>query len=353
MVQWILPFRLWEFTPTFGQTPQPQRIWRILAREPTPSPYRCQWLQDRKQCCGDFFALTLTSTTVPDTCGQGFGSIDLSVSNGQSPYTYSWSNGETTEDLNNLLSGTYTVTVTDANGETATRMCIVQDIMLQLFTKAFAQDNHGCNGNFDGSAIAVPNPPNPDYTYLWSTGETTVTINSLPPGIYTVTVTLGTCITVASAIVDDLPTYPILSTSIIKTTCGLSNGSIDLTAHGPNTPFTYLWSNGETTEDLVDLLAGTYAVTVTGDNGCTAVSNVIVPNTNPPINLNGVVVSNTSCFSQNGSINLSTTPAGAYTYDWSTGDITEDLANLFTRHLHRHGKQRWYLHGHRHFRGVG
>ncbi len=93
-------------------------------------------------------------------------------------------------------------------------------------------------------------------------------------------------------------------------------------------PYTYLWSNGETTEDLVDLLAGTYTVTVTGDNSCTSTLAVNVNNTNPPINLNGVIVANTFCFPQNGSINLNVNPAGTYTYDWSTGDTTEDLANL-------------------------
>ncbi len=275
-----------------------------------------------------FFALTLSSTTESDTCSQGMGSVDLSVSGGVLPYTYVWSNGETAEDLNNVQAGIYSVTVTDANGETAIHTTIVHDNTLWFKVHLEVQPNHVCDGDHDGSVVAIPIPSNPACTFLWSTGATTDRIQFLAPGSYTVSVTLGTCVIVVTAQVNDVPIYPALSAITIKSTCDFSNGSIDLSVHGPYPPYTYIWSNGETTEDLVDLLAGTYTVTVTGNNSCTTTLAVNVNNTNPPINLNGVIGANTFCFPQNGSINLNVTPAGTYTYDWSTGDTTEDLANL-------------------------
>ncbi len=273
--------------------------------------------------------LSLSSTTVPDTCDLSQGSVNLSVSGGVAPYTYSWSNGETTEDLNDVLPGAYTVTVTDANGETATHTATVNASPIP-FTVVLSRDvNRGCNGDNNGSIVAFPLPPNSGYTYLWSNGETTQGIYFLGSGFNTVTVTLGNCTVVAGIMMKSYPIYPVLSASPVKTTCDLPNGSIDLNVQmGPYPPYTFLWSNGETTEDLVDLLAGTYTVTVTADNSCTAVLTVYVTNTNPPININSVIFSNTSCVQHNGNININVSPADTYTYNWSTGDTSEDLFAL-------------------------
>jgi len=273
--------------------------------------------------------LILTSTTTPDTCGLDLGSVNLSVSNGTAPFTYVWSNGETDEDLSGLHSGTYTVTVTDVNGDAGVHTIIIGDAA-PFTVDVEEKNNNGCNGNPNGSVRAIPNPSNPGYTFLWSTGATTDSINFLSQGLYFVTVTLGTCSLVASGHVKNLPVDPAFSLTMIKSTCDLSNGSVNVNHLNDGlAPYTYLWSNGETTEDLTNLSAGTYSVTVTGANGCTATRSVTVTNTNPPLNINGVIVHNTLCDpNQNGSIDINPTPAGTYIYEWSTGDTSEDLANL-------------------------
>ncbi len=147
--------------------------------------------------------------------GAADGSVDLTVSGGTAPFTYAWDNGETTEDISALAAGTYNVTITDANGCTATASAVVGEPTLLA-----------------GSAVATDALCN-----------------------------------------------------------GAADGTVDLTVSGGTAPFTYAWSNGETTEDISTLAAGTYNVTITDANGCTATASATV---NEPI-LAGWISSSYRC----------------------------------------------------------
>jgi subtilisin family serine protease len=128
-------------------------------------------------------------------------------------------------------------------------------------------DTLGCTRN-SGRIYLLnsENNPNVNYTYLWSNGETTSSIINLEDGTYSVIVTAGCA--------SDTATYEI-NTSVTQCTAQLtnpttpnsSNGSININVSGAG-PFTYIWSNGSTTEDLSDLVPGNYSVTVTNANGC-------------------------------------------------------------------------------------
>src|SRR5690606_14837622 len=109
---------------------------------------------------------------------------------------------------------------------------------------------------------------------------------------------------------------------------GGSNGSIDLTVIGGSGSYTYTWSNGEAIEDLSDLTAGYYTVTVTDANGCTATETITI--TEPDELVLNYSPVNVSYFGgSNGSIDLSVTGGtGSYTYAWSNGEGTEDLSGL-------------------------
>jgi gliding motility-associated-like protein len=271
--------------------------------------------------------ITATTTVTNASCGQSNGAISLTASGGAAPYTYLWSGGQTTKDLATIPSGTYTVTVTDNNGCTKTATATVNNNTITINLSAALTTNTTCiNGN--GAINLTATPANP-YTYLWSGGETTEDLSNLPPGTYTVTVTYGvSCTNTASYTINDNPNTPNITSTITQSTCDQTNGSINVTVSGGVTPYTYLWSNGTTTEDLSGVLAGSYQLTVTGANGCTKTTDLTITNNNPNINVNATVVNNTTCLNGNGSINVTVTPANTYTYNWSNGATTEDLSNL-------------------------
>jgi hypothetical protein len=104
----------------------------------------------------------------------GTGSADASVSGGTMPYTYSWSNGATTQDISNLGSGIYTLAVTDANNCMTTCDVVIGGLICSISQTA-------CDQNNFGSAQATVTGGTAPYTYLWSTGETTSSISGLIP----------------------------------------------------------------------------------------------------------------------------------------------------------------------------
>lgn len=268
-----------------------------------------------------------STTTVAAICGQNNGSVDLSHTGGNSPFTYIWSNNATTQDLSGVPPGTYTVTITDTHGCTATQTATVSDNVTNPSLSAAVTNNTTCIGG--NGAIDLSVSPSGTYGYNWSSGQTTQDLSMLTPGTYIVTVTQGvTCSATGSYTVADNPNLPNPTATSVNSTCDLTNGSIDASVSGGVTPYTYLWSNNATTQDLSMLLAGNYTLTVTGANGCTATVNVTVSNNNPPINLSANVMANTTCNGGNGSIDLSVSPSGTYTYNWNGGSTNQDLSGL-------------------------
>jgi len=273
--------------------------------------------------------INVSSTPTAATCGQSNGAVNLTVNGGATPYTFNWSNGSTTEDLSNIPAGSYSVTVTDANGCTKDHTVTVNDNVINLNVTGTTMANTTCNGGNGAIDVSV-NPPPGNYTYNWSSGQTTQDITGLTPGTYTITVTNGvSCTGTATFTIADNPNLPNVTATTVSTTCDLSNGSINVSVSGGVSPYTFNWSNGATTEDLSNIPAGSYSVTVTGANGCTRVANVTVNNNNPTITITGSATSNTSCNSGNGSINITVTPPNPnYTFNWSNGATTEDISNL-------------------------
>lgn len=189
--------------------------------------------------------------------------------------------------------------------------------------------NVSCAGGNNGTATASPSGGNGSYTYLWSNGGTTQTISNLAAGTYTVTVSSGSnCTGTASRIVT-APTAISATTVVTNTSNGLNNGAINLTVSGGTPGYTYLWSNGATTEDISNLAIGTYTVTITDSKGCTATKSATVGSgSTPPITLS-FVVTNTNQGQSTGAINLTVSGGVApYSYLWSNGATTEDIFNL-------------------------
>jgi hypothetical protein len=259
--------------------------------------------------------------------GNTDGSIDLTPVGGSLPYAYAWSNGATTEDLSGLAPGTYDVTVTDANGCTATANAVVTaPEALAVNPSTYSAS---C-GQSDGVAIAYVSGGTAPFSYSWSTGATTSIIN-VPGGSYTILVTdANGCQASSLATVFEMPSLVTGFAFATPVGCpGDSTGTINLQASGGALPYTFLWSNGATTEDLSNIPAGNYSVTITDAYGCTGTASASVGSP-MPMSVGASVHQEVRCYGQDNGHASVTVFGGAfpYSYNWSHGATGYNQSNL-------------------------
>lgn len=264
--------------------------------------------------------------------GASTGTATVSVSGGTTPYTYSWSNGATTQTINSLAAGTYTVTVTAANGCPGTSSVVLTQPAAAL-SSTQSQQNVTCNGLTNGSATVSVTGGTTGYTYSWNTSpaQTTATASNLGAGSYNVTITDANGCQIVRPFTITQPTAMTVSTSSTNATCGASNGTATVSASGGTGALTYSWNTTpvQTGATATGLAAGAYNVTVTDANGCSQPATVSVNNNASPTATMGAPT-HVSCFGgTNGSATVSATGGtGAYTYSWSNGSITATASNL-------------------------
>jgi gliding motility-associated-like protein len=277
-------------------------------------------------------APNLSNTTTPSLCGVGTGSIDLNVSTGRAPFTYIWSTGANTQDINGLRGGTYSVTVTDYDGCTSTSGAILVNQQSSITVTGFNITNVVCRGDNNGAVTVNISGGNLPLTYAWSNGGNGSSITGLRAGVYNVTITDATGCTVVSP--NATVTQPFgmgLTTNAYPIRCfGQTNGIIDANASGGTAPYTYLWSNGQTNTSLSGLSAGNYALTATDVNGCRITASNISIEEPLALSLSLVTSTSVSCFGQsNGTANVSVTGGNpAYTYTWSNGSSQANVSGL-------------------------
>jgi subtilisin-like proprotein convertase family protein len=227
--------------------------------------------------------LNAVATFANETCNElNNGSIDVSVSGGTSPYTYIWSNGANTQDLNPLSAGTYVVTITDNNGCTT----ILSQTITQpsLLAATISPTNETCNELNNGAATVNVIGGSVPIAYLWSTSATTVSISSLSAGAYSVTVTdTNGCTTSATTLITQPDVLTINAPIVTNESCSAANnGSIAASVNGGTAAYTYTWSSGGGNVPTISGLdAGTYSLTVTDINSCATTVLGIVVGSNP------------------------------------------------------------------------
>jgi hypothetical protein len=225
--------------------------------------------------------LTATASTTAALCLASTGSATAVPANGTAPYAYIWSNGGTDVNITGLAAGTYAVTINDANGcETIINATV--NTSNGNFNASATASNALCTAA-TGTATATVNNGTAPISYVWNNAATTSALNNLAPGNYAVTATdANGCVSTANATVgSDAGNISATSVSTDVTANAANDGTIDLTVSGGTAPISYLWSNGETTEDLSGLVAGNYSVTITDANGCEFVENVTI--NQPPV----------------------------------------------------------------------
>jgi large repetitive protein len=277
--------------------------------------------------------------------GESTGAIDINIAGGTGSYTYSWSNGTTTQDLEAVSAGAYTLTVTDANGCTGTLSATITEpgaIVPLLSGVTFNTTNISCNGGSDGSVSVSVSGGTLPYNYNWSNGTFNDTATGLSAGPISVLIIDGNgCSANANTILTEPDSLQGSLNSLSQyfglynVSCnGATDGSIDIDITGGTPSYTYSWSSGQTTQDISSIGAGNYTVTITDDNGCTDVVNATL--TEPP----ALTISATSPLTANGtnigckgestgqiftSSNGGTSP---YSYSWSTGSTSANLLGV-------------------------
>ncbi len=279
-------------------------------------------------------SLSATATAAPVNCfGQATGAVNLTVIGGTGPYSYTWSNGATTQNLSNVAAGTYSVTVTDAKGCTSTQNSISVTQPVAALAVANSKVNVSCFGGNDGSVNLTVTGGTSPYTYVWSNGATTANISGLSAGSYSVTVTdANGCTSVQSAISISQPAAALsVVPSASEVNCfGNATGAINLSVNGGTGPYTYAWSNGSTNQNQSGLAAGNYTVTVTDAKGCTSTQAAIAVTQPSAALTSGTSVSNVNCFGNStGSVTLTVNGGTSpYTYVWNNGATTQNLSNI-------------------------
>ncbi|HTL81103.1 MAG TPA: gliding motility-associated C-terminal domain-containing protein [Bacteroidia bacterium] len=272
--------------------------------------------------------LNVTINSSPIACNSVCNGTAAAVVSGGTPtYTYAWSpGGQTTSGISNLCAGTYTVDVTDANGCTANANVTLNQPTALILTQS--STNISCNGSCDGTATVSPSGGTSPYSYSWAPGgQTTPTINNLCAGSYTVTVTDASGCDGTETITITQPLSLIANVNSINVSCnGGCNGSATANPSGGTAPYTFLWSpNGQTTNSVNGLCAGTYTVNITDANGCTVNQQVNI--TQPPALLAVVAATTSSCGICNGTATVAASGGTSpYAYFWTPSNQTNPTA---------------------------
>lgn len=272
------------------------------------------------------------NTVVNTSCNAGNdGEIDVNVSAGTFPYTYSWDNGSSLQDLTGLAAGNYTLTVTDA-ASCVSQFTVAVDEPTAITATAVVTDL-GCNGDNDG-AIDVTVSGGTEagvYDFLWSNTAITEDVSGLTAGSYTVTVTDDNACAFDFVFDVTEPDAIAISGLVTDVNCNSQlTGNIDISISGGTPSFSVFWSNGSgfsaNTEDVSGLAAEVYAVTVVDANGCTANTTFTV-NEPAALVLTSVVTDETT--GNDGAIDLTVAGGTApFTYSWSNSQTTEDISGL-------------------------
>ncbi|WP_118975858.1 DUF7619 domain-containing protein [Taibaiella koreensis] len=271
--------------------------------------------------------ITANVTPTNPTCTQNNGALMTFGAGGTPPYTYLYSNGGTTQGQNGLAPGAYVVTITDANGCTGQAFPYLSATTPVNVTYSTVPSS--CTTP-NGSATLVASGGQAPYTVSWNTfpAQTGLTASNLAPGSYGFTVTdANGCVRTGTVEIPPVNTI-IANLTGTSASCLAANGTASTVPSGGTSPYTYLWSNGATTQNLTSLPAGNYSVTITDAAGCKVTKNWNVE-ASSPVNAGLASVPASCRYTADGSIGTSVWGGTApYTYSWSNGQTGATATGL-------------------------
>lgn len=332
---------------------------RVRASGGTP-PYRYQWntgstapvlpnlsagdytvtVTDFKGCARvqtipitqpNFLQLRIVDQINPTCIGDETGSLNAEAIGGTLPYNFSWNTSENTADIANLGVGTYNVTLTDANGcaggERSATLTATSPIDVTV-----AVTEPECIGRTDGRIDVNPIGSGP-FSFTWDRGDVSQNIENVGIGTYTVTVEDGGGCLFDTTITVEAPQAFDLNIGVFQPSCFQTlDGSINVNFFSAGTPpVDFQWSNGSTSQDLINIGAGDYVLSLTDSRGCAFTSDTIVIENPPPLALQLETLGQIVCKDDStGFIEVATSGGTQpYNFDWvGTGMTTEDIFGL-------------------------
>ncbi len=225
------------------------------------------------------FGIDILNVDNASCSGDCDGAIDIDIIGGIFPFSFTWSNGATTEDLTGLCAGIYDVTVSDDDGLGCFMVTgIVVENTSGTFTVEISDIQNETCGNCEGAIDILVNGGAPPYDFIWSNGQTTEDITGLCEGEYTATVSdaTGCFIETSVGVENNSSTFTVDLSNVQNETCGNCEGAIDILVSGGTLPYEFIWSNGQTTEDPTGLCEGDYTATITDATGCFIELNIPV-----------------------------------------------------------------------------
>jgi hypothetical protein len=228
---------------------------------------------------------TLSQTNVSCNAGTN-GAASVSVSGGTTAYTYNWTPGNPTGDgtasVTGLAAGSWTCTVTDANGCVGSQIFTITQPSA-LVVSSLSQTNVSCNAGTNGAASVSVSGGTTAYTYNWTpgnpTGDGTASATGLTAGSWTCTVTdANSCVGSQIFTITQPSALVVSSLSQTNVSCNAgTNGAASVSVSGGTTAYTYNWTPGNPTGDgtasVTGLTAGSWTCTVTDANGCVGFTN--------------------------------------------------------------------------------
>jgi hypothetical protein len=286
-------------------------------------------------------AFQTQQSVTPATCSNADGVLRINILGADGPFNIEWSNGEIrnglvnpSDSIVNIAAGTYSVQITDLatgcfsngsqSGTPGTGLYVWSNSPITATSSATPSN---C---FDGTATVTPANGTEPYTYLWNTETAQIaeTATGLSPGTYSCIITdVEGCTRNQFVNVPAGPNYIQVTSSVSASQCGAADGSINVTVTGGVGPYSYNWSNGQTTEDISGLTPGAYQLQITDDQGCQIQVYKYVQNSSPlNVNASG---SFSGCAPNGGSASVAVSGGLApYTYQWNNGETTSSVSTL-------------------------
>lgn len=279
--------------------------------------------------------INVNMTITNATCLQTNGGAMAFGTGGMSPYTYLWSNAQSTQSLSSVQGGmNYQVIATDANGCMGSGNAYIS--VTSPVVVSYNATASSCTVANGSASLSISGGVAP-YTSVWNTYPTPTSgtvLGSVSPGQYSFKVTdANGCIRTGAAVVPPSSTINavLLAPGVI---CPALTGTVTASVSGTNGPFTYTWSNSAHTTQINNVPTGSYSCIIKDAVGCSVTKHIGL-NSVSPVNL-GVSATPASCrYTSDGSV-LANAAGGTapYTYQWSNGQTTATASGLPTGYLY-------------------